>query len=688
MSRRAGSRGHDRLEDRNTVTAAWNRVRRLAASASWIILILPLVLVLLSVFVAPGSNWAIRVAVAGFCVLAILRPAEALLVPIALVGFGIILSHLAGAPQLRVTELLVVASLLGSSLRAVRRTGSRRPVLTAWIIVPVVLLAVAGVASAIVWLRVYYAQSGYAPGYLQALLHFVSRDYFVRPGDFWTVVSTATLLEGLALFVVVARYSQADATFYDRGVRMLALGGAGLAMMSVVRLAEIVLRNPRIIAELRDTYDGLRISPQIPDYIAAGSYFSLCWLAALGLAIASRQGRLWWILAGTPLIAAIYLTGSRSVIAAAIGGVVVLVIALVRHRTVPIRGVIVFAVVVVVAMIISFPWVIGHDVAGASARLSLKVRFELLRAGLQVIETRPIFGVGIDRFYLEAGAFASPELNALWSSRKNPHNDFLRVGAELGLVGLALFLWILFAAGKRIWQALRMSGDARLAGLAAGLVGFLITSLVSNPLMLREVSFAFWIALGLATGHSAAALRTAGDLSEAAVDGSVLTSRRLLGLKWPMVLLLSGLLLISVPFRAEQELARVDRTRVSHGLLEGGTDPDGTPFRWSGPQVTILVNENASSIAIPLRSALPSGELQEVEVRVDGRPVNRVTVGPYWRQLRTVLRADSSSGPRRIDLLISPSWVPAEVIPGSDDRRVLGVQVGAIQVVTTSSHVR
>jgi hypothetical protein len=666
------------------VTAAWDRVRRLAASASWIIVILPLVVVVLSVFVAPGSNWAIRVAAAGFCILAILRPADALLVPIALVGFGIILSHLAGAPALRVAEFLVVASLVGSSLQAVRRNDSRRPGLTAWIIVPVVLLAIAAVASAIVWLRIYYAQSGYAPGYLEALLHFVSRDYFVRPGDFWTIVSTATLLEGLALFVVVARYSLADATFYGRGVRMLALGGAGLAVMSVVRLAEIVLRNPRIIAELRATYDGLRISPQIPDYIAAGSYFSLCWLAALGLAIASRRRRLLWIVAGTPLIAAIYLTGSRSVIAAAIGGIVVLVLALVRHRTVPIRGVMVFAIVIVVAMVISFPWVIGHDVAGASARLSLKVRVELLRAGLQVIETRPFFGVGVDRFYLVAEGFASPELKALWNSRKNPHNDFLRVAAELGLVGIALFLWILVAAGKRIWQALRIHADARLAGLAAGLVGFLITSLVSNPLMLREVSFAFWIALGLATGHSAAAVRTAGDLAETATGGSVLTAR----LKWPMVLLLGGLLLISVPFRAEQELARVDRTRVSHGLFDGGTDPDGTPFRWSGPQVTILVNEEASSIAIPLRGALPSGEFQEVEVRVDGRLVNRVTVGPQWRQLRTALPASSGSGSRRIDLLISPSWVPADVIPGSQDRRVLGLKVGEIKVGMNPKNVR
>jgi hypothetical protein len=338
-----------------------------------------------------------------------------------------------------------------------------------------------------------------------------------------------------------------------------------------------------------------------------------------------------------------------------------------------------------VVMVISFQRVIGHDIAGATARLSMTVRVELLRAGLRVFETRPVFGVGIDRFYLVAEGFASPELKALWNGRKNPHNDFLRVGAELGLVGLIPFLWILAAAGQRIWQALRNSGDARLAGVAGGLVAFLITSLVSNPLMLREVSFAFWIALGLAVGQSAAV--TARDRPEPAAVRTY-TAVRFSRLRWPLLLVLGGLLLMSVPFRTRQELATLDRAHVSEGLLDGGTDPDGTPFRWSSARVTIMVDGAASSIVIPLCGALPSGQLQQVEVRVDGRPANRISVGPNWQQLRVVLRADASSEPRRIDLLISPAWVPAEMIPGSDDRRVLGVKVGAIHAVMPSNLVR
>lgn len=659
--------------------AAWNRVRPFTVTAGWIALILPLAVVLLSVALSPASNWTARAALAAFCILAITRPADAMLVTTALVGFGIILSHLAGVPTLRVTEVLVVVSLAGCFVQAARRGTPLRHALTASSSVPVALFALAVLASTIVWLRVSQAQTVDATAYVRTLLRFLSRNYFFEGGDL-LVVSAGAILEGLGLYVAVAALCRADVTFFERGQRMLALGGAGLAAMSVVRLAEILLRNPNVVEALRATYAGLRISPQIPDYIAAGSYFALCWLVALGLAIASPRRRLWWVAAGVPLLAGLYLTGSRSVIAAALGGLIVFVVAVVRRGNVPVRGVIAFAAVAVVVMVVSFQWMIGHDVAGETARLSLTVRVELMRTGLRIIATRPLFGVGLDRFFLLAGTLASPELEFLWHGRKNPHNDFLRVGAELGLVGLALFVWILAAAGRRIWQAIRRIGDARLAGLAGGLAAFLITSLVSTPLMLREVSYAFWIALGLAVGHAAGA-QPPPELAEAAASGPATRWSRASWLRWPIGWLIGVLLLLSIPFRASQELANVNLTRVSAGLSGWETDPAGTAFRWSGPQVTLLVDRRARLVTIALCGALPSGVSQQVEVRVDGRPANRIMAGSEWQQLRMPLPEDSSTGTRRIDLLISPTWVPAEVLHGSQDHRALGVKVGEIRVI-------
>src|SRR5688572_21385351 len=109
---------HDRSKPGATVKVRGHRFRHAAAAAGWISVIVPLTVVLLSAALSPASNWTARTVLAGFCLLAIARPDAALLVTIAVVGFGIILSHLAGVPSLRVTEVLVVGSLAGFCVRA------------------------------------------------------------------------------------------------------------------------------------------------------------------------------------------------------------------------------------------------------------------------------------------------------------------------------------------------------------------------------------------------------------------------------------------------------------------------------------------------------------------------------------------------------------------------------------------
>ena len=618
-----------------------------------------------------------RAALAAFCVLAIARPAAALLVSIALVGFGTILANLAGVPSLRVSELLVVASLAGACVRAIAPGAPFRRALTGWVSVPIVLFVATVVASAVVWQRVQQFETGYASAYAAALTQFVTRDYFVRPGDFLTLLSAIVMLEGLALYVVVAALCQADSSFFQRSLRMLALGGAGLAVMSGVRVAEIHLRNPGALAELRAA-GALRISPQIPDVIAAGSYFVLCWLVATGLAIGT-SGRRWiWVAAGVPLLGGLYLTGSRSVIAAALVGLVTLLVVAISSRPGAAFRVWPFAVVVMVVMVVSYPWLTGRDVAGDLARQSLVIRAELFKTGLRVIATRPLFGVGIDRFYLSAGALASPELNALWPGRKNPHNDLLRIAGELGLVGAGLFIWILGTAIRPAVLALRTGRDLRLAALAGGLVALLVTTLGSNPLVVREVSYVFWIAWGLLAGEAAASQGR--RLAAADTASRTAPARRAGRLQWAIAVVLVGVIIATIPSRASQELAAVNFSSVSYGFFHPGIDPDGTRTRWTGPRATIFVAAAATLVDIPLSGTLPSGAPQEVEIHLDGRLANRVTVGPEWRRVSTPLPPTSSPEPRRIDLVVSSTWIPAEVLPGSQDRRVLGVKVGEIKV--------
>jgi hypothetical protein len=667
------------------VTVTRDFVRRLAAAAATITLVALLGTLLFSAAVAPSSNWIVRAGLIAFCALAVARPDLATLVTIALAGFGIIISHLAGMPSLRTTEVLIVGSLAGFCVRCLVTPVPFRRALADSLSAPVVLFAVAAVASAAVWQRVYQLQLGDATTYFQALLRVVTRDYFVAPGDFAVLVTTAVILEGLALYVLMKALCRIDSTFFDRALRMLVVGGAGLGVMSIVRLGEILLRNPAAIQMLRETSVGLRISPQIPDYIAAGAYFSLCWVASLGIALADSRRRLVWLMVGAPLVAGLYLTGSRSVIGAAVAGLLVPGFFVLRQRGKSVRAVVAFAVAIVLVMAFSYSWMSGRDLAGELARQSLTVRGELLRAGTRVIATRPTFGVGLDRFYLLAGDFASPELRSLWPGRMNPHNDFLRFGAELGLIGLGLFLWILIAAAVRIGRDLVTSRDARLAGLTGGVVAFLVTGLFSNPLMVREVSYVFWIGLGLAVGH--------GVRRSPATDGqregtSAETQRwKLAANAQPAIARAIGLLLLgSIPSRVHQELATINPASVSDGFFDWEVDPDGTRWRWSGAQATMFVDRRAQVVEIPLSSVAPQ-PAQHVEIRVDGRPANRIQTSTDWQRVRILLAADSGAS-RRIDLTVSPTWVPSETSSNSVDRRPHGVRVGEIHVIRASAQPR
>jgi hypothetical protein len=65
--------------------------------------------------------------------------------------------------------------------------------------------------------------------------------------------------------------------------------------------------------------------------------------------------------------------------------------------------------------------------------------------------------------------------------------------------------------------------------------------------------------------------------------------------------------------------------------------------------------------------------------------VDQIAVGREWRRVRTRLPSGATNGSRRIELIVTPSWVPADVVAGSADRRVVGVKVGEIEVVKMES---
>jgi O-antigen ligase len=113
----------------------------------------------------------------------------------------------------------------------------------------------------------------------------------------------------------------------------------------------------------------------------------------------------------------------------------------------------------------------------------------------EVIADHPVWGVGF-------GAY--PEVAAPYYDRADPtfpmrtwaHDTFLSMLAEVGPLGVALYLWLWLSVGLAAWPALKCR-DPQALGLAAGVLGVHVAGLFHDVLYDGEVAFALFLAGGL-----------------------------------------------------------------------------------------------------------------------------------------------------------------------------------------------
>jgi len=128
----------------------------------------------------------------------------------------------------------------------------------------------------------------------------------------------------------------------------------------------------------------------------------------------------------------------------------------------------------------------------------------------------PVAGVGLDGFkfrfptYQHIGvAMHLPNFRS-YNYSEHAHNELLQFGAELGLIGVALFLWGLgaWALGWfRRMRELKAAGDEREwwmeLGIGTALVGPLAYSLVNLPFQIVPTAVAWWTLMGISLGRGA-----------------------------------------------------------------------------------------------------------------------------------------------------------------------------------------
>ena len=105
-------------------------------------------------------------------------------------------------------------------------------------------------------------------------------------------------------------------------------------------------------------------------------------------------------------------------------------------------------------------------------------------------------------------------------------------------------------------------------------------------------------------------------------------------------------------------------------------------FRWTGQRATFFVPGHTNVVDLPVRAVqIESLAPFVVEFRINGRRADDVRLEhDMWQRVRLTMPPQDHRNFHRIDLFVSPSWRPAELLPGSSDPRRLGVMFGEITV--------
>jgi O-antigen ligase len=119
---------------------------------------------------------------------------------------------------------------------------------------------------------------------------------------------------------------------------------------------------------------------------------------------------------------------------------------------------------------------------------STLMRIYYWKGAISIIKARPLMGIGL-------GGLKNLSL----MDSRYTHNSYLQIWAEMGLLGIAAWLWIIFTSFNIGFKKLKKNGNQQNSiTLSLILVSFvfLIHNVIDFTFFLPEISFIWWIILG------------------------------------------------------------------------------------------------------------------------------------------------------------------------------------------------
>jgi O-antigen ligase len=388
--------------------------------------------------------------------------------------------------DLSVTKAAGALLAAGWAATMATRGGTRRSFLSAqpWLVVVlVVFLAWSGLSA--IW-----AQDPAAA--FRSTVRFALNAMLV-PIVFWAVRDRRHVLWIIAVFIV----------------------GAQLSVLWGMSHHQVTIGRPGQVG---------RLSGATVEANALATMLIVCTVFAGALVLALRSAPLARALAAAAAFAAMaafFATFSR-------GGIVALAVVILAGIVYGGRWRSAFVALALVVAVVGFVYV-NEATSGAAGRLSSansSGRVDIWNVGLRIVKANPVAGVGSGNFttaephYLLApGSIGRPEL--IIDTPLVAHNIYLQVLAEMGIVGLSLFVAVLalsVGSAIRAVSLFRRRGEDLLEVLGRAIVIALAGVLAADFFASEQYSKQLWLLLAMGPALLAIARRAPDDVEVAAAS--------------------------------------------------------------------------------------------------------------------------------------------------------------------------
>jgi O-antigen ligase len=141
---------------------------------------------------------------------------------------------------------------------------------------------------------------------------------------------------------------------------------------------------------------------------------------------------------------------------------------------------------------------LSHEFNPTDPNNTLLSRAHLWQVTVQMLRDHPIFGTGLYGF----AKTIQPYRGGVYEEKLiYPHNLILNFWTELGILGLASFLWLLFQAFRVGWQGWvrgALAWRPLQLGIVLAMVSVVVHGMVDVPYFKNDLALEFWVFLGVA----------------------------------------------------------------------------------------------------------------------------------------------------------------------------------------------